>query len=211
MMKLFHGHEAHRFPDLYDQMLQLRARVFHDRLGWDVVVSEGRERDEFDDFNPLYGVALCPKGEQVLGSFRLLQTTGPTMLGTVFRQLLPDGLSVRSPIIWESTRFCVDTAATEAADHGLSNLTGRLLAAVYETGLYAGLSHVVTVIDVRMERVMRRAGCPMERLGPVVTIGKVGTVATLVPTTREAVLQIHERNGIEGPCVNRELVTELAA
>ena len=212
MMKLIQGSSEANFPELFDQMYRLRARVFADRLGWNVSVAGGQERDQFDDCNPLYGLALSDDGKIVLGCFRLLQTTGPTMLGSVFKELLPDGLTIRSPVVWESTRFCVDTERAELlGDHGLNGLTGKLLAAVYETGMLAGLTHVVTVIDVRMERVMRRAGCPMERLGPPRKIGKVDTVATLVPTTEEAVQQIHERNGITTPCVVPDQLAALAA
>ena len=212
MIKLVQGHLQHLHTAHFDQMFQLRARVFGDRLGWDVNLQDGRERDEFDDFNPLYGMALSENGNEVIGCFRLLQTTGPTMLGSVFSELMPDGESIRSPLIWESTRFCVDTErAASLGENGLNTLTGRLLGAVYETGMLAGLSHVVTVIDVRMERVMRRAGCPMSRLGPPKRIGKVDTVATLVPTTPQAVAEICHRNNISGPCVEPEQLAALAA
>lgn len=212
MLKLIQGSHAAAYPHLFDQMFQLRARVFGERLGWDVNVVDGKERDQFDDYDPLYGLALSEDGANVLGCFRLLQTTGPTMLGSVFKELLPDGLSIRSPIIWESTRFCVDTERAEMlGEHGLNSLTGTLLSSVYETGMLAGLSHVVTVIDVRMERVMRRAGCPMERIGPPKRIGKVDTVATLVPTTPSAVAEIHARNGITAPCVELHHLQSVAA
>lgn len=212
MIKLIQGSDASSHPELFEQMYRMRARIFGERLGWDVSVVNGQERDEFDDCNPLYGLALSASGRDVVGCFRLLQTTGPTMLGTVFRELLPPDLSIRSPLVWESTRFCVDTdRATELAEHGLNNITGRLLAAVYETGMYVGLTHVVTVIDVRMERVMRRAGCPMERLAPPKRIGKVDTVATLVPTDEAAVHSIHERNGILESSLNRDQVHAIAA
>lgn len=209
MIRLVQGHLANSHAAHFDQMFKLRAKVFGARLGWDVRVTDGQERDEFDDLNPLYGLALSENGNEVIGSFRLLQTTGPTMLGSVFKELLPEGESVRSPLVWESTRFCVDTErAASLGERGLNTLTGKLLAAVYETGMLAGLTHVVTVIDVRMERVMRRAGCPMDRLGPARRIGRVDTIAVLVPTTEAALEEICTRNGIEAPCIER---TDLAA
>lgn len=205
MITLIQGNSAPLHRDLFDQMFRLRARVFSERLGWDVNVHNGRERDAFDDLDPLYGLALSKDGGRVLGCFRLLQTTGPNMLSSVFRKLLPPDQTIRSPIIWETTRFCVDTAASEGTcETGLNNLTGRLLAGVYEVGHLAGLSHIVAVVDVRMERVMRRAGCPMQRLAPPQKFGKVDAVATLVPTTRDAVVQILDRNRIPASGVDRE-------
>jgi acyl homoserine lactone synthase len=176
-------------------MHRLRARVFSGRLNWDVEVVDGRERDTFDDLDPLYGLSLTSDRKEVRGCFRLLQTTGPNMLSEVFRELLPDCDPVRSPLIWESTRFCVDTAACEAGEqNGVHNVTIELISSLFEIGLYAGLSHIVTVIDLRMERIMRRVGCPMDRLAPPRQFGKVHALAVLVPMGAEIVHAVHARN-----------------
>src|SRR5690349_6395132 len=108
MMMLVPGHQAHLHAELIDQMFQLRAKVFHERLGWDVSVENNREKDKYDELDPLYALAVTDDG-RVVGTFRLLQTIGPHMLAEVFKELMPEGVPVRSPIIWESTRFCVDT------------------------------------------------------------------------------------------------------
>ncbi len=97
-MMLVQGRNAHKHPDLIDQMFRLRAKVFADRLGWSVTVANGRERDRYDDLDPLYALALNDEGG-VVGTFRLLQTIGPHMLAEVFKELMPDGVPVRSPII----------------------------------------------------------------------------------------------------------------
>ena len=180
MIKLIQGLEAQRHPGLMAQMFRLRARAFRDRLNWDVMVIDGEERDRFDEFDPLYVLSLDATG-RVVGSVRLLQTTGPNMLADVFPQLLPPGTTVRSPLVWESTRFCVDTdvAATHSAT-GLSPASGEIMASEIEIGMQAGLSHIVTVVDVRMERILRRSGCGFERLAPPVRIGKVLSVAGLI-------------------------------
>ncbi len=204
MIRLIQAHEKHLFPELIDQMFQLRARQFNDRLGWKVKVSGGHERDGFDDLNPLYVVSVDTT-EKVVGTFRLLQTTGPTMLSDVFSELVPDGLIVRSPIIWESTRFCVDTElAKEKAESGLNLVTGELLSALLEIGVAAGLSHIVTVIDVRMERILRRSKCPIDRLAPPQRIDGVPSLAILMECTDETVARVHETNGIPSPCIISE-------
>jgi len=196
MIKIIPAHKSHEHADLIDQMFRLRAKVFAGRLDWQVQVINGWERDRFDDLEPLYVVSVDDDG-RVLGTFRLLQTTGPTMLFHVFSACLPEGLVVRSPIIWESTRFCADTTlAKERGDHGLAEITGELLAALLEIGVEAGLSYVVTVIDVRMERILRRASCPIERLGDPVLIGGVPTLAIFMETTPETVARMHAKNNI---------------
>ena len=46
---------------LLDRMHQLRARVFHERLNWDVTVRDGREHDEFDRCKPTYILVVTGK------------------------------------------------------------------------------------------------------------------------------------------------------
>ena len=73
--------------DILDWMHLLRAKVFRTDLSWKVQCLEGREYDEFDDLRPTYLIALSSRSE-VAGCARLLPSLGPTMLGTVFPQLL---------------------------------------------------------------------------------------------------------------------------
>jgi N-acyl-L-homoserine lactone synthetase len=210
MMHLIPAHNAHLYPDLIDQMFRLRARVFSGRLGWSVEVHDGREVDKFDELEPLYALAVTADG-QVVGTFRLLQTTGPHMLAEVFSELMPDGIPVRSPIIWESTRFCVDTEwAQRRGTTGLAEVTGILLSALLEVGLYAGLSHILTVIDVRMERILRRAGCPIDRLAAPKRIGDVPSLAILMECSEETVATVQRTNNLAGNCIEPVQIEMLA-
>ena len=56
MIELVQGAYPGENSDIIDKMFRLRAKVFNDRLGWDVKVSNKREKDEFDELNPLYVV-----------------------------------------------------------------------------------------------------------------------------------------------------------
>ena len=106
MLKLIEGSYASFFPKEMDAMFRNRAETFAERLGWDVVVKNGYERDRFDDLNPLYLVSVDPITERYWGSLRLLPTTGPNMLRDVFPQLLEEGEVVESATIWEISRIC---------------------------------------------------------------------------------------------------------
>jgi hypothetical protein len=79
MLKLIEGSIASFFPKEIDAMFRNRAETFSDRLGWEVVVKDGYERDRFDDANPLYLVSVDPDTEEYWGSLRLLPTTGPNV------------------------------------------------------------------------------------------------------------------------------------
>ncbi len=142
-------------------MFRDRACQFHDRLGWEVSVGEdGFERDDYDDLNPLYVIWERSDGRHG-GSMRFLPTTGDTMINDHFLELT-DGVEIRSPFIWESTRFCLapDTDAKVSA---------ALMLGGMELGLANHLSHAVGVFDARMVRIYRRLGW-----GPTV-LGTSGT------------------------------------
>lgn len=203
MLSVIDGSERELYPKLIDQMHQLRASVFRDRLGWAVEVVDGRERDRFDDLAPLYVLSLSPEGK-VVGCLRALQTTGPNMLADVFPELLPPGEVVRSPLIWELTRFCVDMSyAADRSGNVLSKITGELLCGLFETGLAAGLTHVVSVFDIRMEKVLRRAACIPHRLAEPKEIGGVMTVAGLFDVNEAMVEGLHRQAQIPFPSVQR--------
>ena len=120
MIRLVQGIDKMQHYQLITSMHQLRAQVFNDRLGWAVNVVNGQEIDDFDTANPLYLISVDSKNT-LKGALRLLPTTGPNMLRDVFPQLLIGHDEVRSPLIWESTRFCVSKeAALERSSNQLN-------------------------------------------------------------------------------------------
>jgi acyl homoserine lactone synthase len=180
-----------------EQMFRLRKRVFADRLGWDVTCKGSWEIDEYDALDPLYVLAIDEAGEQVIGSLRLLPTTGPNMLANTFRELLPDGMKVKSATIWESSRYCVDTElAPNWSDRGFHRTTAELLLALCEIGLDVGLTHIVTVIDLRMERILRRMNCFGDRIGTPKRYGAVMALAGLWDTSEEMLSRLRATSGI---------------
>lgn len=204
MIRLFQGHEAHKFPSITDDMHRLRARIFHDRMQWPVEVQDGRERDRFDDLDPLYIVSLGPQGN-VRGTARLLPTTGPNMLSDVFPELLGNGVTVRSPTIWESSRFSVDyEKETTRTNQAISETTGEVLSAIVETGIAAGLEFIVTVMDVHVERVLRRAGCPCDHIGKPKRIGTSISVAALFEMNDTLLSSIKRATGVARNVVEDE-------
>ena len=189
----------HKFTDILNEMFRLRARVFGDRLGWDVTIEDGMERDAFDALDPAYGIGLDDEGN-VVACVRALQTTGPHMLSDVFSAILDGDAPLRSPQVWESTRFCVDTAAlARSADRSaVSRVTSELMIASIETAMRAGVTDIVTVVDPVMNRVMKRSGnAPYDYLGKTVPMGKVSAMAALLDCTPERVAAMRAYAGIE--------------
>lgn len=197
------------FPDLIAGMHRLRYRVFRDRLNWDVSVSGYMEVDAYDALEPTYIIAV-DEGT-VVGCARLLPTTGPTMLANTFQALLGSYPPPRSDKIFESSRFCVDTSASDNVTAvGLRDATFSLLAGVLEWGLSQDQEAVVTVTDVRFERILRRAGWPLERFAPPVQIGTTKALAGCLPISESALMNVREIGQFRGP-VLMVRSTEMAA
>jgi N-acyl-L-homoserine lactone synthetase len=175
MLKLIEGSYAPRFPDDMDAMFRNRAEIFGTRLGWEVEVKNGYERDRFDDLNPLYLVSVDPLSGAYWGSLRLLPTTGPNMLRDVFPQLLEEGEAVESATIWESSRICAVAAPgqPERTKNGVGYVLSELIAGIGEVALLAGLTQIVSVFDARILRVLKSVGCEPEVIGRPQRIGDV--------------------------------------
>ncbi|MBC9882334.1 GNAT family N-acetyltransferase [Bradyrhizobium sp. INPA01-394B] len=191
-------------------MHRLRGRVFKERLDWDVSVSGGLEIDQYDTYRPTYLLAL-EQGE-VVGSVRLLPTTGPNMLADTFPVLLDGHAAPKAARIWESSRFCVDTKnVATTAENGLREATFLLFAAMIEWGQQCDLQAIATVTDLRMERILRRAGWHLDRLGTPRQIGATKAVAGLLPITNVALGAIRAGGKISGPVIHAPSSLVLAA
>lgn len=77
-----------------------------------------------------------------------------------------------------SSRFAIDIASSAPKGAGgIAIATYELFAGMIKLGLSRQLSHIVAVTDLRMERILRRAGWPLERIGEPHTIGVTRALA----------------------------------
>lgn len=181
----------HAYADLLDQMFRLRAQSFGDRRKWQVDVVDGRELDGYDEMDPIYVLVSDGVGK-LIGGQRLLPTTGPHLLADVFAETMGEHPVIRHPLVWECSRFVVDTqAAKERSNDGVNYATRELLLGLVKTAYDAGMVNIVANYDLYMERITRRAGLVAERLGPVVSYhshdGTTKTVATLIEVSEDVI------------------------
>lgn len=163
--------------DLWE-MHTLRARVFKDRLGWEVPVLSGMEIDGYDALDPMYMLIREPGGGALRGCWRLLPTEGPYMLKDSFPQLL-HGLPAPSDArIWELSRFAINTDGQSR--FGFSEITMESIGEIVSHGAHAGIDQYVTVTTVAIERMLRRAGVVTRRIGAPLQIGVEKAVALYV-------------------------------
>ncbi|TAX87413.1 acyl-homoserine-lactone synthase [Rhizobium leguminosarum] len=172
---------------------QLRARVFSDRLGWEVDVTSGCESDGFDALRPTYLLAIAETG-QLAACARLLPTLGPTMVADVFPSLLPDGQLSGHAAMVESSRFCVDTALAEGRGSSVHEATLTMFAGIVEWCMANSYTEIVTVTDLRFERILARVGWPLQRLSEPKKIGVTMAVAGTLPADAETCLRLRPSN-----------------
>lgn len=156
MLRYIYADQLEQYPRLSDEMFRHRADQFATRLGWDVTVDDrGHERDDYDDLNPLYVIWETPQGRHG-GSMRFLPTVGRTMVNEHFGHLTTG--EIRSPLIWECTRFCM--APGEGA-----HVAAALMLGGGEIMQGFNVTHFVGVFDARMVRIYSRVGASPEVLG----------------------------------------------
>lgn len=131
-----HGRER----GILREMFAARKSVFIDLLKWDLpVLAEHYEVDQFDDRHATY-LVLVDDQDRHLASARLLPTSRPGILNSLFRDLCDDELPT-GPAVYEITRFClsrglraperrqarnqlVTALARHALEHGIETYTG---------------------------------------------------------------------------------------
>lgn len=172
-------------------MFEARKRVFIDLLKWDLPILEGRfELDQFDDERAVY-LVVADAGGAHLGSARLLETTGPHILDTLFPQLCTDE-PPRSPHILEITRFCLDRDLTARRRLAVRN---QLVCALVGYALARGLSGFTGVAELGWLQQILAFGWRCRPLGlPQVVAGRtLGALAIEIAPDTPALLA---RNGI---------------
>ena len=119
------------------QMHHDRKRVFVDRLGWSLPSPQSwLEVDDFDNESAVYLVARSPHTGTHAGSVRLLPSTQPHMLNSLFQCLCAGPVPVAGDC-WEISRLV--TAPPEVAGTSVLKLHRLLALALLE---FAGLNAI---------------------------------------------------------------------
>ncbi len=160
--------------DDINAMYRLRARVFRDRMGWDIPTIAGMEIDGYDALGPHYMLIQTPGGA-VQGCWRLMPTEGPNMLRDTFPQLLDGKPAPAGRQIWELSRFAIETGSDQS--FGFADLTMHAIHALVSFADRMGINRYVTVTTTPIERLLRRTGIELARLGPPMRIGVENAIA----------------------------------
>lgn len=158
---------------VYDELAAYRYSVFVERLGWELPSEPGYEQDQFDHAGTVHIVARHDDDDHVIGCGRLLPSTGRYLLESVFPELL-NGLPVpRDAKTWELSRFAaMDVSPVPGAPIGRRDyLAERVLLEALRYCVQRGVTTLLAVTTLPVERLMQRAGVDMHRLGPPIVSG----------------------------------------
>lgn len=128
------------------EMHQDRKRVFIDQLGWQLPsAGSWLEIDQFDNEYTVYLIACSQRDGRHLASVRLLPTTGPHMLNTIFADL-SEGGPVIGGDVWESSRFTIAPVGLRGTE--IMRLSQILALAHVEFALLNGIRRYTMIGEV---------------------------------------------------------------
>jgi N-acyl-L-homoserine lactone synthetase len=143
-------------------MFRARKRVFIDLLKWDIpALADNFEVDQFDTASTTYLMLAEPDGTH-LGSMRLLPSTGPNILGSIFPDLCDDTPPADDGI-WEISRFCL-SRDVRAAERRL--VRNRLITLAVTFARQRGITAFCCVADLDWTEQIPQFGWRCAPLGP---------------------------------------------
>jgi N-acyl-L-homoserine lactone synthetase len=156
-------------------MFEDRKRVFVDLLKWDVPVLDGRfELDQFDDEHATYLIIADEDGDH-LGSARLLPTSRPHILDSLFPHLCA-APAPTGPAVAEITRFCLSRRSSAALRRRTRN---QLVTALTWHALECGLCTYTGVAELAWLQQILAFGWDCRPLGAPASesCGMIGALA----------------------------------
>jgi acyl homoserine lactone synthase len=166
------------------QLMEYRYRVFVDRLKWELELPEEYrdnkiECDQFDVYETIYVYSKCHAGK-INGCARLLPTTQPYLLKDVFPELLNGMPAPESAEVWELSRFSnIDFNKKVNIQGGnyIEENSIELLNESIKVAKQNGAKHLISVSPMSMERLLRRSGFDIKRIGKPIRVGQYALIA----------------------------------
>ena len=196
-IKLIDAGARIRFSKHLIEMHHDRKRVFIDQLGWQLpTVGSWLEVDEFDNEYTVYLIACSGHDERHLASVRLLPTTRPHMLNTIFRGL-SDGGPVTGEDVWESSRFTIAPVGMRGTE--IMRLSQYLALAHVEFALLNGIRRYTMIGETHRVATVVAMGWAVRPLCLPTECGGNKIVSLEVSIDEDTLLKMRRRFGIDHP------------
>jgi acyl homoserine lactone synthase len=163
---------------------RFRKRLFVDRLGWQLKVSDDCEFDEFDNSSAVYCVIKDDGG--IVAGFRAIRSDSPYLARSVFPQLASERPYPNRADCWEISRFGIDSTSRNP------QIARANYSVMFRFALRRQASALIAIADLSYERYLATLGITTLRYGQPVTIGTdalgrpMEVVAGEIPLTGQA-------------------------
>jgi N-acyl-L-homoserine lactone synthetase len=186
---------AHLYGEAWISHHRLRHQIFVGRQRWDIPTYNSIEYDQFDTPAAKY-VLWLDEVNQARGVVRLLPTTRPYMIKTLWPQLL-DGDPPETDAIWEVTRFGCDRALEPRIRR---RVVAELICGCLEFGLANCITQYVTMTPVAvLHHVIMAAGCKVEVQSSNIRMGRHDVAVGRIEVSRSSFAEVRARAGIIEP------------
>jgi N-acyl-L-homoserine lactone synthetase len=195
-IKLVDADARLRFSKHLIEMHHDRKRVFIDQLGWRLpTVGSWLEVDEFDNEYTVYLIACSADDDRHLASVRLLPTTRPHMLGSLFA-----GLSEHGPLVgddvWEISRFTVAPVGLSGSE--VMRVCQYLAVAHVEFALLNNIGRYILVGEAHRLPILCSMGWKVRPLSLPTDCDGKKIVSMEVTISEDTLPMMQRRFGIEG-------------
>lgn len=178
------------FASALMEMHRDRKHVFVDRLGWQLpAMGSWLEVDEFDNEYAVYLLARSPEGRHQ-GSVRLLPSSRPHMLGSLFNHLCPGGVPGGDDC-WEISRLVTNPAG--ATGTSLLKVHRLLALALLEFAALNGITRYTLVAEAHRVPTLLSIGWRVIPLGLPCRMGKEQLQALQIEIAPDTLPQLRDR------------------
>jgi N-acyl-L-homoserine lactone synthetase len=193
------------FASALMEMHRDRKHVFVDRLGWRLpAMGSWLEIDEFDNEYAVYLLARSPEGRHQ-GSVRLLPSSRPHMLGSLFNHLCPEGVPGGDDC-WEISRLVTNPEG--AAGTSLLKVHRMLALALVEFATLNNISRYTLVAEAHRVPALLSIGWQVVPLGLPSRCGSEELQALQIDVTAETLADLRGRLGFSTPVLRVEVSAE---
>lgn len=184
---------AHRHGEAWISHHRLRYRMFVERQSWNVPSYRQLEYDQFDTPAATY-ILVVDDQNRTLGTTRLIPTTRPYMIETLWPDLVDSALP-HDPSIWEASRFGCDRDL-DAVNR--REVVARLIQSCQEFGLLRGIERYLGVMPTWIfKHVIAAHGCPVTFLRSRQEPGGHKIEAAYIDVSPSALDNVRQHTGLK--------------